>query len=353
MNVKYFLFISLILILSEINYSQTHQQKIYSFDSTNGLKTEVLDISPVGTFIIEQSNHDSSYYYLCGIDSSKMFLWSSSYNIKADITRFSENYRYIVFKIKNNDKTSIKIFDVINNKIKDIKNEKGNIVTASILNFDDIAYELRLREDEFPQIFYLNKDKETFFANGYGGKLSPDGKWIIIRDAIAKVPVKKGYEIKTGFYSIFNKEGFKILSLSDFNNIVEILWAPASDKLLIRNLGDPGFNIVYLENDSSGLQIKEQKHFENITKHNNYFNSVVDVKWSPDGEYVLYKKSLEDGHRVYENSLWIYSEKDSSCKQVYNTSNKINNYCFTLSGDIILSEENQDILKHTDIIKIS
>ena len=181
--------IILIFFLFGYAYPQVVKEKIISFESNNETTKEVCDISKNGSIIVKESfsNDSSAYYlYLLNMEKKKVFLARSS-NDRQGYAWFSNNY--VVIRLISNIKTYIKIFDTKNGIEKTIENESGNVVSASVLNLNNIIYQLRT-PNKTPKIFYLKNNKETFLANGIGEKWSPNGKWILVKN-VNKIKLKK------------------------------------------------------------------------------------------------------------------------------------------------------------------
>ena len=345
--------IILIFFLYGYAYSQVVKEKIISFESNIETTKEVCDISKNGTIIVKESfNNDSSayYLYLLNKEKKKVFLAGSSNNRKG-YAWFSNNY--VVIRLISNTKTYIKIFDTKNGIEKTIENESGNVVSSSVLNLNNIIYQLRT-PDKIPKIFYLKNNKETFIANGIGEKWSPDGKWILVKN-VNKIKLKKNKDTNdenNSFCKIYNLSGTEVLTLNNFKNVVDIRWSPNSDKIVLREINDKGFYILYLESLYNRLVVKDTYHFKGFEKIDSNFIVVINPEWDLNGENIVYAKAVEDGENILETSIWTHNVNNHTNQIITDRSPKnVFHIGFNSNGNIILAEGDDG--NGTNIFQIS
>lgn len=309
-------------------YPQLLQEEVYKVSSTENKISEIRQISPTGfALILETDNNIKNYYLVNLFDKKEKKLLFSSQQERREVIRFSENSRFITYSITEGDRYAMKIYDTKDGKIKEINNPNGDIIYASVISMDNILYELRPPKD-YPKIYLLdgNTNNIKLIGDGMTPMWSPDGKWFLARKAEyeksntkSKKVKLEGYEIvKKPIYSIYNYQGQKILDIKNHENINFIQWSHSSDKIVFTKLGIMGFYIVYLKFSNNIAEIEKEYHFKGFTKKEENVVFVDNPTWSPNGNWISFVKSIEDGHSVLERSIYIHNTSTNQQREIIN-----------------------------------
>lgn len=212
-----------------------------------------------------------------------------------------------------------------------INDSSGEVSYASVVNKNQILYEVRPPR-EYAKIYLVNEDfsNPKCIGDGFTPLWSPNGKWFLARKAEYdkenlddKMSKHFGFKIiQKPTYSIYNYLGKKILDIKNHDDVSYIKWAPASDKIVLKEF-DEGFYIIYLKSVNDKLEIEKEYHFEGFAKEGENVAFTIDPNWSPDGNWIALNKSIEDGHRILENSLYIYNPKSDEKNKIISYDDQI------------------------------
>lgn len=298
-------------------YPQVVKQEVYKVTSTERKISEIRQLSNSGSALIIETENNLQNYYLVNLfdQREKKLLFSSPQGNRESI-RFSENSRFITFSTKDANRYIIKVYDTFDGTVKEINDPDGDVVYASIVNENNILYEIVPPRD-YPKIYMLNEDfsNPKFIGDGTTPKWSPDGNWFLARKAEydkSKTKSKRvkmlGYEIvKKPIYSIYDYYGQKILDIKNHEKINFIQWSPSSDKILFTKLNSPGFFIIYLKITNNSIEVEKEYHFDGFAKEGENIAYVDNPNWAPKGEWISFIKSVGDGNSIFESSVYIHN----------------------------------------------
>ncbi len=334
------------LLYGTVIYPQYLQERLMSFESNNTENKKVLDISKDGLVLLKESDNLQSNYYIYKNNDEKIFVLSTIFNSN-ETGWFSQNQMFLILRLIDNNKTFIKFYDINNKKFKDLINELGDIGFASIKDFNHFIYALRI-PDEAPKLFYVNANKETFITNAVGAYWSPDGRWLFSRDVKEKISTKKNKIIKKlkAEYSIYNTYGDKIITFDDFNNIAELKWSPNSNQIIFRDIGTPGFYILFF-NTTNGFSFKEKYH----NKNDNNFVDELEIN-DYDGK-IYYRENIEENEAIVGSRIFLFDEMTKSNKLILESSTYVNKMVPLQNGKLIISKEIQKEFNETTIYKVN
>lgn len=313
MLIKYLL---LVLILTYNLFPQIQKEEIYSIISSDDKNTEIRQVSTTGLVIIIKTENNMQNYYLVDLfNKQEEKLLFSSQNPQREAIRFSENNRFITFSTKETERYVMKIYDTLEDTIIEINDPQGDVVYASVVG-KNILYEVRPPR-EYPKIYMIaqGSDRPKYITDGMTPKWSPDGKWFLalkaeyaIMDTAKKIVKKLGYIItKKPIYSIYNSNGKRILDIKNHENINLIEWSPTSDKIAFKKLGGVGFYLIYLKISFDKIELENVYHVKGFAKEGANFAYMENLKWSPDGNWISFLKSVENGHSVIECAIYIHN----------------------------------------------
>ena len=317
------------------------QKRIISKDiSSREYKVE--DFSGKDYVLLKKKFGDITEFYLANkrndpdltINGEKEKLFSFHKDDKVQLIQFSNSGEQVVFSRLKNDKKVWEVYDIKTRKYKTVESEEGSVTVASFYDMNNILYRVSLKHDR-PRIYLIKDNKDpVFIDNGFTAKWSNNTNYFLIelfQNAELSLFEKKRYgkiskeeyinQLKAqggpqreifSKYVICNADGQRLLVLEDFNIVDWIQWSPDNKKIIIQERGDRGFKIVYLDYISeSNIVIKNVYHFPGFPKFERQTSTFCQSpKWSPDGNKILFITSVENGHSVlYDN---IYILEDSS-----------------------------------------
>ena len=233
----------------------------------------------------------------------------------------SSNDRYLCIKKPENGKNILEIRDLLSNKKRVLRSDIGNVISAKVLDINNILYQVRTPENFAKTYLVKNGRNPIFITDGIPEGYSPDGKWLLISEGETVLwGTRKRQRFKT--LSIFNSDGEKVLETSEFGISNWHRWSPTSDKLVISKFGFSAFYIVYLEERNGKLVIRDKYYFNPPEDENGYY-SVDMPQFSPDGKKISFIRAIDDGHITYNENIWILEDGTYNYYQVSNFSNTL------------------------------
>ncbi|MDD5231017.1 MAG: hypothetical protein PHC43_06765 [Candidatus Marinimicrobia bacterium] len=336
--------ITLILLtfLSLVGFSSNKviSEKMFELKKQTGKRTEISQVSSYGYAILSEGDN----FYLLDKNNGfeKTLICSKSEDtpqeIIGDRIRFSTNDRYLCIEKKESNRKTLEIYDTVGKNKKLIKSEVGNVVNASIFDIDNIIYQVRTRENEAKTYLIRNGGQPEFITEGIGERWSPDGKWFFIKGSRDN-PDKNAKMKRIMVFSIFDSDGKKMIETSKFGTSNWIRWSPTSDKIVFSEFGSAGFYIIYFKEQDGKLSIDHYYHFRPEKDENNYYGT-LQPEFSPDGTKVSFIRSIDDGHYIYNQNIWILEDGSYQYYQVSDFNNtQINDLTWINSNEILAIKE--------------
>lgn len=202
-------------------------------------------------------------------------------------TKFSEDGKKIAFRYDRYTnrlrKSFLAVQSIESKKINTIIKNQRNLSAPFIFKDNKILY---LSEGE-PFIYDLATDQITTYQKTENKKLGPllysnEGQLILL-----------------------NKRDKKIINSTDEGHYIWSSISPGGEKLLYTVTGQGTF--------ITDIQGKIQHKIKNATA----------PKWSPTGDWLLYTKQQDDGHKITASDIYIISPDGEYTFQITDTENKI------------------------------
>jgi len=299
-------------------------KKVYVLQShRNGKPVGITKISSYGYILVEEN--DNFYLY----DINNNFKRSLVYTKRGKTPRekrlenvlFYPNDRYLRIKKPENGRNILEIRDLLSNKKRVLRSDIGNVISAEVIDINNILYQVRTPENFAKTYLVKNGRNPIFIADGIPVGYSPNGKWLLIsEDETVLWGTRKRQRFKA--LAIFNSNGEKVLETSEFGITNWHRWSPTSDKLVISEFGSSAFYIIYLEEKNGKIFIKNKRYFKPPKDENGYYFA-AEPKFSPDGTKISFLRDIEDGHITYNENIWILEDGTYYYYQVSNFSNTL------------------------------
>lgn len=290
--------------------------------------------------LFEKKTGDVSEYYLTEINddtefskSKKEKLFSFHKNDSVKYVRFSKSGDQVIYRKSKNGKKIWKVHDIQTKESKIIESNEGSINRASVYDFNNILYRVILKTDR-PKIYLIKDNKEPIFiGNGSGIRWSIDKKYFMYfsyqNDDLSLFEKKrygkiskqeyinqrkaqgKKKKVNSMKYVICSSDGKKILTFDDVDLAYWINWAPCIKKIALRESGDKGFKVIYLNiQNESDIEIERTYHFPGFSNLRSGLSEIcVDALWSPDSEKLLIITEVDDGNKVLHNNAYILEDQ--------------------------------------------
>lgn len=289
--------------------------------------------------IFKNNIGDSTEYFISDLEnglhkSNIKNVFTISNNEKIEFVQFSKTGEQIVYRTKIDDKRVWKIYDIKTSLFNTIESGEGSVFSASI--YDLNKYLFITNPENERQKAYL-KNNETMFLLGTGISVawSPNGEYFLLKsplDTTLSSREKRKYGILSDGeykrellirggpkreifrrYMLYNELGEKLIILEDFDFVDWVKWSPNSNKLVIRERGDIGFKIIYLNfKDENNIVIDSVYHFPGFPHIKNAQGTISTFcqtpEWSPDSKRILFTTEVEDGHQILYNNVYVFED---------------------------------------------
>lgn len=329
-------FLIILISISGFGQRKISSEKIFELQVPEEKKSDILQVSSYGYLILSEG--DDFYLLDKNREYEKVHLYSKKGKTPrermGERAKFSTNDRYLcISKFEGNRKT-LEIYDTISKKSKEIETEIGNVVNASVLDMDNIIYQVRTKGQEAKVFLIKNGGQPTFITDGIGERWSPDGKKFIVKESRPSLDDPKR-RINTVFVSIFNSSGQKLMETSEFGIVNWVRWSPTSDKIVLYKGGN--FYIIYLNEVDGKLFIEKKYHFKGFEHKEGKYYSAGYPKFSPSGSKISFKRIIEDGHRVLDEDVWILEDGSYDYYSIADFDNAhIKYFTWTISGNVLV-----------------
>ncbi len=221
--------------------------------------------------------------------------------------------------------------DISTGEEKIIESNEGSVNTASFYSSDKYLY-ITSPQSERHKVYLQINNAPLFIGNGISVLWSPDGKYFLVKSPldnslslrekkkfgkITKDEYRKQIKLQGGpkreifrRYMIYNTAGERLLTLRDYNLVHWIQWSPDSKKIVLREHGDRGFKIIYLNHVSQDdIRIANIFHFKGLPNQQDKIATYCqNPSWSPDGTSLSFITSATDGHEVLYNKIFILED---------------------------------------------
>lgn len=317
-------------------------EKMFELRKQTGKRTEISQVSSYGYAILSEG--DDFYLLDRNKDFEKTLICSKAEDapqeIKGNRVRFSTNDRYLCINRTEAGRWTLEINDLANkNAIKLLRSEIGNVINASVFDMNNIIYQVRTKENEAKMYLIRNGGEPVFITDGLGGRWSPDGKWFLVEESRMN-PDKSARKKRIITLSIFDSDEKKMIETSEFGTSNWIRWSPTSDKIVFSEFGSAGFYIIYFKEQDGKLSIDHSYHFRPDQDKNKYFFT-IEPEFSPDGTKISFVRSIEDGHYIYNQNIWILEDGSYQYYQVSEfSSTQISDVTWVNSNEMTVTKEN-------------
>ena len=349
------------------------QKRIISKDiSSREYKVE--DFSGKDYVLLKKKFGDITEFYLANkrndpdltINGEKEKLFSFHKNDKVQLIQFSNSGEQVVFRRLKNNKKVWEMHDIKTKKVKTIESDEGNVSTASFFDYNNYLY-ITYPHNERSKVYLVKENNNpVFIANGISVLWSPNGKYFLLKSPlsnslslrekrdfgqITREEYQEQLKIQGGpkreifrKYMIYNLKGEKLLILQDFDFVDWIQWSPDGRKIVLRERGDRGFKIVYLEGEGNNISLAKTVNFPCVEAVHGCLYPI----WSPDGNKIMFKSVIEAeaNQGIQEENLYILNDSSLNYYKVTDfTTNEIfgfnwlNNQTITLTGMIHTTRE--------------
>lgn len=266
--------------------------------------------------------------------------------------------RYVILEGKHGERHFKTILDIQKDSLEDIEDLNGNIGSIEIAEKDgaviyNVDYGSTIRREPGGLIREPNIAVKLKLKNGEIKlvtdsiacfKWSPDEEWFIATKYIKSDTNGVKWE-----RALFNRDGAKA-PLEQANNsyaeqviISQAVWSPDGKYIAIPLLSGLRLAVYHLDwKDDFPSVIK------NIEDHP--FHSPV--LFSPDGKYILFQKSYEDGHFIFGNDL-LLTNVDLSFSQPIIEHNDISETALIWKNNELITVDALDIKNAKNIYKYS
>ena len=385
-NQKFLTLISLLMLINLLAITECFPQNLldsapFKITQKSLVKisaSEIYRLSSRGRFVIKDNHWRTDDFYLADIrnPSEKKFLFSRSKSNRAKSVRFDRtNDRYLILNKSQGGKSFLEIFDTITKEFRDIKNEYGDIVFASVSDLQNILYQIRPK-DARPQIYLVNNSSEILLGDGMGEQWAPNGKWFTFKSPVnpeltlsEKIEYGKrrseeaSAAIRSGQYSrekilwvygVYSSGGEKFFDITGFRIVDWLRWAPDSKKMVLKDRYNNGFYIIYFKETKGMLEHKNAFHLENFHVNENVFSDFSIPTWSPDGSKIAFKRSLCNSDQMLGDNIWILEENSYNYYQITNFNKaEIKNIKWTNNKEILFTKKIYYSSRDEEVFKIT
>lgn len=298
-EIKIALILSLFTLILPHSFILSQSKIIIEKQDTHKLPKNTIDIIDFNTVVVKEKDQ----IRVVNISDSSNYEILYSYNLPEGKNYHSiQHGRYIILKDKTTEHYFQSVYDVNTKQLLDLQEPDGSGGAVRVAKKDRVV----LYNKRYAGIFYdVNgkrkikklevklknfKGETKIIVDSVMGSLwCPNEQWFLA----SKFLRREGNEIKWE-QALFNRDGLKVLLPAELTSISQAVWSADCNYLAIQK----GLSLTVIEFEWNN-SLPQVKSF--ISKSS--FGRPV--SFSPDGNYIIYVKSYDDGHRVFGNDIML------------------------------------------------
>ena len=298
-EIKIVLILSLFIIILPRTFIFSQSKIIVEKEDAHKLPQNTIDIIDFNNVVVKEKDQ----IQIVNISDSSNYEILFSYNLPEGKNYHSiQHGRYIILKDKTTKYYFQSVFDVSTKQLLDLQEPDGSVGAVRVAQKDKVI----IYNKRYGEIFYdVNgkrriqkmevklknfKGETKIIVDSVMGSLwCPNEQWFLG----SKFLRREGNEVKWE-RALYNRDGIKILLPSELTSISQAVWSADCNYLAIQK----GLSLTVIEfewNDS----LPQVKSFISKSPFGR------PVSFSPDGNYIIYVKSYDDGHRVFGNDIML------------------------------------------------
>ncbi|MCH8032552.1 MAG: hypothetical protein IH950_02185 [Bacteroidetes bacterium] len=298
-EIKIVLILSLFIIILPRTFIFSQSKIIVEKEDAHKLPQNTIDIIDFNTVVIKEKDQ----IQIVNISDSSNYEILFSYNLPEGKNYHSiQHGRYIILKDKTTKYYFQSVFDVSTKQLLDLQEPDGSVGAVRVAQKDKVI----IYNKRYGEIFYdVNgkrriqkmevklknfKGETKIIVDSVRGSLwCPNEQWFLA----SKFLRREGTEVKWE-RALYNRDGLKVSLPSELTSISQAVWSSDGNYLAIRQSSK--LTVIEFEWNKNIPQVKRF-----ISK--SHFGSKI--LFSPDGNYIIYVKSYDDGHRVFGNDIML------------------------------------------------
>jgi len=302
-EIKLVLIFSLFIIMLPRTFIFSQSRIILEKVDTHKLPQNTTDIIDFNNVVIKENNQ----IQIIDISDTSNYEILYSFDLPEGKNYHSiQHGRYIIMEDRTTKYYYQSVFDVRTKQLLELQEPDGTGAAVRVAQKDNVV----LYNKRYGDIYYdeygkkkirkmevklknFNGETEIIVDSVMGSLWCPNEQWFLA----AKFLRREGREVKWE-RALYNRDGLKISLPSEPSSISQAVWSADCNYLAIPQLST--LAIIEFEWDDSLPQVKSY-----ISK--SQFSSTI--LFSPDGNYIIYVKYYDDGHRVFGNDIMLTDNK--------------------------------------------
>lgn len=357
---------SVLLLLATCVHAQVRQTSVQekviaNYPITSGDSQKPIQISPLGGVLLRETRGFNVTFTLSDANNTSITseVLSASENAEPRAW-FSPDGNKLYCRHQEGGKLTLEIHDVRTGQQIILKDPNKDIGTASVSPRDGrIVFQAR-EELSLPKVYLAQSDGSggKFVTEGMGETWSPNGEWFSIVSPLNLRDFKPSP--KTGkpraenakwIYGIYSASGTLVLKLEEFENPINFLWSPTSDRALIVS-GD--FTVISLRAKSGSVAIESVSR---IRADTSALSAVDFPSWSPDGRAIAYVRQIMDptGHVTEKEEVWVRNVENNEKMKIYEVSHPsvVMDLVWSQNGTILLQKDGGTQARNVSVVELS
>jgi Tol biopolymer transport system component len=349
------------LAYPQVRDASVQEKVIANYPITSGDSPRPIQVSPLGGVLLRETRGFDVTYTLSDASNTSVTseVLSASENVEPRAW-LSQDGGKLSYRFQEGGRLRLDLIDVRTGQRITLRDPNKDIGTASVSARDGrIVFQAR-EARSLPKVYLAKADGSggKFITEGMGETWSPNGEWIAIkqpRDVRDFKPSPKSgepwAENAKWIYGIYSPSGRLLLKLNEFENPINFLWSPTSDRALI---WAGGFRIVSLSTKRGSVAIES---VSSIRADTSALSAVDFPSWSPDGKAITYVRQIMDptGHFTEKEEVWIRNVKNNAKMKIYEVSHPsvVMDLVWSQNGTVLLQKDDGTQSPNVSVVELS
>ncbi len=360
------------LTSAQVRQASVQEKVIANYPITSGDSQKPIQLSPLGHVLLQQRKSNSWEYSVCDLKnpSQQRIVVTTPIQTRTHV-RFSAGGTHIFYGMQEKGKLALVIQETETGNQVVLRDPNADIVSASVSAHNrKILFQAR-DNSPYSKVYLAESDGSSprFVTEGMGEVWSPNGEWFMLLSPVkekggGKKQRKIDPETRTlsefqvgetaaWLCEIYSSVGVPTLKLSKFAGSWLRLWSPASNRILVRTSGDPGFWIVGLKSRNGVLAITEEVHILPANPRSEIRAPI----WSADGRAIAYIESVlnQSGDDYANSKVWVVCAETTKKIEVFEVkpSMTLNDFVWQGNGKLLARLEDTSPGTNFSIVEVS